>query len=205
MTDSDFDPKGVLKRYLQAARSALVWKLDGIPDYDVRRPMTGTGTNLLGLVKHMAYAEAGYFGSCFDRPFPEPMPAREGDDPTADMWAGPDESRAEVVALYERVQAHADATIDEFSLESKARVPWWGPGNNDPDLHTLLVHVVAEINRHAGHADIARELIDGSAGMRAANSNLPDYDAATWTDHVARLEAVAHGFHEGETTRSTEN
>lgn len=194
MTHGDVDPKGVLRRYLQSARSALVWKLDGISDYDVRRPMTGTGTNLLGLVKHMAYVEAGYFGTCFDRPFPEPMPAWEGDDPTADMWAGPEESRADVVALYERVQAHADATIEALTLETKGRVPWWGAGNEEPDLHTLLVHVVAEINRHAGHADIARELIDGSAGMRAANSNLPDYDAIAWADHVARLEAVAQAF-----------
>jgi Protein of unknown function (DUF664) len=195
MTHGDFDPKGVLRRYLQAARSALVWKLDGISDYDVRRPMTGTGTNLLGLVKHMAYVEAGYFGSCFDRPFPEPMTAWEGDDPTADMWAGPEETRADVVELYERVQAHADVTIEELALETKGRVPWWGAGNDDPDLHTLLVHVVAEINRHAGHADIARELIDGSVGMRATNSNLPDYDEATWADHVARLEALAQASH----------
>jgi hypothetical protein len=52
----------------RAAREALVWKLDGLSEYDARRPMVPTGTNLLGLVKHVASVEAGYFGETFDRP-----------------------------------------------------------------------------------------------------------------------------------------
>ena len=82
------DPKAELHRYLQVARDALLWKLDGVSEYDVRRPLVPTGTNLLGLVKHVASVEAGYLGDTFGRPFPEPLPwFDEGAEPNADMWA----------------------------------------------------------------------------------------------------------------------
>jgi hypothetical protein len=87
-------PKAHLRRYLQTGREALLWKLDGLPDYDIRRPMTPTGTNLLGLVKHVATVEAGYFGETFDRPFPDPHPRYVPHaDPTADQWATADQYR----------------------------------------------------------------------------------------------------------------
>jgi hypothetical protein len=96
MTGSD--PKADLRRYLQAAREALVWKLDGLSEHDARRPMVPTGTNLLGLVKHVASVEAGYFGETFGRPFPEPLPwLDEGAEPNADMWATAEESREQIV------------------------------------------------------------------------------------------------------------
>src|SRR4051794_40601050 len=82
-------------RYMQRGRDALVWKLDGLSEYDVRRPLTPTGTNLLGIVKHVASVEAGYLGDTFGRPFPEPLPwFDEGAEANADMWATPEESRA---------------------------------------------------------------------------------------------------------------
>ncbi len=62
---TDFEPKADLQRYLQTAREALLWKLEGLDEYDARRPLTPTGTNLLGLVKHAAGVEVGYFGDCF--------------------------------------------------------------------------------------------------------------------------------------------
>jgi hypothetical protein len=71
------DPKADLHRYLRTAREAVMWKLDGLGEYDVRRPLTPTGTNLLGLVKHLATVEFGYFGDCFGRPGDEPMPWAE--------------------------------------------------------------------------------------------------------------------------------
>ncbi|NEE26132.1 DUF664 domain-containing protein, partial [Streptomyces sp. SID7982] len=55
-------PKDILRLYLQNARDALLWKLDGLSEYDIRRPLTPTGTNLLGLVKHVAGIELGYLG-----------------------------------------------------------------------------------------------------------------------------------------------
>jgi uncharacterized damage-inducible protein DinB len=185
-------PKAELRHYLQAARDALLWKLEGLSEYDVRRPMVPTGTNLLGLVKHVASIEAGYFGETFDRPFGEPLPWLDDDaEPNADMWATADESRDDVVGLYRRVQAHSDATIDALALDAVGRVPWWSPDSNEVTLHRILIHMIAETDRHAGHADVVRELIDGAAGMRADNGNLPELDRASWQSHRDRLERVA--------------
>ncbi|MED7929596.1 DinB family protein [Nonomuraea sp. LP-02] len=122
MTTSD--PKADLHHYLKSARDALLWKLDGLSEYDVRRPLTPTGTNLLGLVKHLAGIEYGYFGDTFGRPPAEQPPGFEEDaEPNADLWATPEESREEIVALYRRAWAHADATIEELPLDASAASP----------------------------------------------------------------------------------
>ncbi len=189
------DPKSDLVRYLGSAREALVWKLDGLDEYDVRRPLVPTGTNLLGLVKHLSGVEAEYFGACFDRPFPERLAwFEEGAEVNADMWATPEESREQIIALYRRVWAHADATIDRLSLDALGTVPWWPEERRVVTLHEILVHVVAETNRHAGHADIVRELIDGAVGLREGRTNLPPVDASWWGSYADRLEQVAGGF-----------
>ncbi|HEY3610555.1 MAG TPA: DinB family protein [Pseudonocardiaceae bacterium] len=196
MTDSD--PKADLLRYLQAARDALLWKLEGASEYDIRRPMTRTGTNLLGLVKHVAGTEADYFGECMGRPFGEPLPWMSDDaEPNADKWATADESREDIVALYHRVWAHADATIEALPLDATGEVPWWPADRREPTLHRLLVHVTAEVQRHAGHADIVRELIDGAAGLRAGSTNLPDVDSAWWEAYRTNLEQVARAADPG--------
>jgi hypothetical protein len=187
-----FDPKADLRQYLQEARTALLWKLDGVSDYDARRPLLPTGTNLLGLVKHTAGVEAGYLGETFGRPFPEPMPWMDDDaEPNSDMWATDQESRDDIVELYRRVWAHADETIDTLGLEAAGRVRWWAPERQRVSLHRILVHVTAETHRHAGHADIVRELIDGAAGLRANGSNLPPGDADWWAAYRDRLERAA--------------
>jgi uncharacterized damage-inducible protein DinB len=188
------DPKSELHRYLRVARDALIWKLDGLSDYDVRRPMTPTGTNLLGLVKHVASVEAGYLGETFDRPFPEPLPWFEDDaEPNADMWASADESREQIVSFYRRVWSHSDVTIDTLALDAVGHVPHWPPERNEVTLHQILVHMIAETDRHAGHADIVRELIDGKAGLRADNDNMAPGDEAWWAAYRDRLEQVARG------------
>jgi hypothetical protein len=185
------DAKEELHRYLQTARTALVWKLDGLSDYDIRRPLVPTGTNLLGLVKHVASVESGYLGDTFGRPFGEPLPWFDDDaEPNADMWATADESRDDIVAFYHRVWEHSDATIAALPLEAAGHVPWWGE-HGAVTLLTILVHMIAETNRHAGHADIVRELVDGAAGLRADNDNMPPGDAAWWDSYRARLERVA--------------
>jgi hypothetical protein len=190
MTGSD--PKEDLHRYLHAAREALLWKLDGLSEYDIRRPMTPTGTNLLGLVKHVASVELGYFGDTFRRPFEEPLPWLADDaEPNADMWATADESREQIVGLYRRAWAHSDATIDTLPLDAIGRVPWWPADRNEVTLHRVLVHMIAETDRHAGHADIVRELIDGAAGLRPGNDNLAPGDQAWWESYRSRLEHVA--------------
>jgi uncharacterized damage-inducible protein DinB len=189
---SDPGAKADLQRYLQVGRDALLWKLEGLSEYDVRRPMTPTGTNLLGLLKHLAYVEMGYFGATFGRPVAEAQPYLDDDvEPNADMWATADESREAIVALYRRAWRHADATIEALSLDAAGRVPWWQGDRAEVTLQLVLLHVVAETHRHAGHADIVRELIDGAAGLRADNDNLAPGDANWWSDYRERLERVA--------------
>jgi uncharacterized damage-inducible protein DinB len=186
------DGKADLRRYLQVAREALLWKLDGLSEYDVRRPMVPTGTNLLGLVKHVASVEAGYFGETFGRPFKEQLPWYEdGAEPNADMWATSEESREQMVGLYQRVWAHSDATIEALPLDAIGVVPWWPPDRRQVTLHRILVHMIAETHRHAGHADIVRELIDGAVGLREDNDNMAPGDRAWWESYRDRLEHAA--------------
>lgn len=190
MTGSD--PKADLRHYLQAGREALLWKLEGLSEHDVRRPMVATGTNLLGLVKHVASVEAGYFGATFGRPFDEPMPwIEDGAEPNADMWATAEESREQIISMYRRVWAHSDATIDVLALDAIGHVPWWSPDRNTVTLHRILVHMIAETGRHAGHADIVRELVDGAVGLRVDNDNMAQGDQAWWDGYRSRLESTA--------------
>ncbi|MEV5433990.1 DinB family protein [Streptomyces sp. NPDC052701] len=185
-------PKADLHFYLQSARDALLWKLEGLSEYDVRRPPTPTGTNLLGLVKHAAGVELGYLGDTFGRPSGEPLPwLAEGAEANADMWATADEPRERIVELYRRAWAHADATIDALALDTVGRVPWWPDGRDEVTLHHAVVRVVADTQRHAGHADILRELLDGSVGMRKDNTSMAPGDPTWWENHRARLERAA--------------
>ena len=187
-------PKDDLLSYLQQAREALLWKLDGVSEHDARRPLVATGTNLLGLVKHAAGTEAGYLGDVFGRPCPEPLPWMDEDaEDNADMWARADEPRTEVVDFYRRVWAHSDATVAALPLDAVGTVPWWTT-HREVTLHRVLVHVVAETQRHAGHADLVRELVDGAAGLRPDATNLPGGDAAWWQAYRDHLEDVARGF-----------
>jgi hypothetical protein len=189
---SGSDPKADLHRYLQASREALVWKLDGLSEYDARRPLVPTGTNLLGIVKHVASVESGYFGATFDRPFDEPMPWVDDDaEPNADMWATPDQSREDIVGLYKRVWAHSDATIAALPLDAIGHVPWWPEHVSEVTLHRILVHMIDETARHAGHADLVRELVDGAAGLRPGNENMPGFDEEYWVTYRDRLEQAA--------------
>jgi len=187
---AESDQKADLRRYLQEARDALLWKLDGLSEYDVRRPVVPTGTNLLGLVKHLANVELGYFGDTFGRPCADKVPFDES-DPNSDMFAAPDESREFITGLYRRAWAHADATIDALALDATGHVPWWPPDRNEVTLHRILVHVIAETCQHAGHADIIRELVDGAVGLAAERPNLPSGDEAWWTTYRERVERAA--------------
>lgn len=189
MTDLEAMKKD-LHLYLQEAREALLWKLEGLPEYDVRRPLVRSGTNLLGVVKHVAWVESGYFGVTFGRPFPEEVTWSHS-DPNSDMWAPAEESRGSITSLYERVWAHSDLTIGDLGLDAQGKVPWWPEGRNEVSLHRILVHMTAETHRHAGHADIVRELIDGSLGLRPSGSNLPEVDDQWWTSYYDRVEQAA--------------
>lgn len=178
--------KQYLYRELQWAREALVWKLDCLSEYDIRRPLTQTGTNLLGLVKHVATWEAIYFGETFGRPFPEPLPSWQDAD-GSDLWAAGDESREQIVDFYQRAWVHADATIKELRLDAPGHVPWWP--RPDVKLFGILVHVLADTTRHAGHADILREWLDRQTGVAAGEHE--QIDTVAREAHCAKLEAAA--------------
>jgi hypothetical protein len=179
-----------LHGYLRDARETLAWKLDGLGEYDIRRPMTPTGTNLLGLLKHSASTHVRYFGGVFTRTGAPSLPWRHaGSEPNADFWAAADETRQDILDICRQAWAFADATISDLSLDAVGRVPWWG--DSAVTLHNVLVHVTADTQRHAGHADIVRELIDGSAGLLEGHDNLPSHDRTWWNEHWDRVESAA--------------
>ncbi len=182
--------KANLYDYLKHERSAVLAKLDGLSEYDVRRPLTVTGTNLLGLVKHLATWEARYLGEVFDRPFPEVLPRWDVEaERLADMWATERESRSDIVDRYQRVWAHSDATVGALALDATGRVAWWQDA--EVPLFNILVHLLAETSRHAGHADILREELDGAVGTDAESMSERRHDAVFWAERREQIEAAA--------------
>ncbi len=187
------DAKADLHRYLSLIREAVVWKLEGASEYDVRRPMTPTGTNLLGVVKHLAGVQIGYLGWTFGRATDVTLDWYDDTaEANADMFAAEHETRAGILELYRKAGEIGDATIAELALDAPGHVPWWPAERNPVTLHLILIHLIAETNRHAGQMDIVRELIDGQAGLRAENSNLPG--GLNWPEYRARLETLAARF-----------
>ena len=146
----------------------------------------------------MASVELGYFGDTFGRPPGESLPwSEDGAEANADLWATPDESRDDIIALYHRAWRHSDATIESLPLDAVGHVPWWPEDRREVTLHRVLVHMIAETHRHAGHADIVRELIDGTVGLRADNDNMAPGDAAWWEGYRSRLERAAREADQG--------
>ncbi len=189
------DDKAVLVTYLLRGRDALVWKLEGLSDLDVRRPLTPTATNLLGLVKHVAGVTAGYFGESWDRPLPEPLPwLDDGAEDGADMWATAEESRGDVLGLWHRAWAHALVTIESHHLHDRGTVAHWPEDRRHPTLLHLLTHMIAELERHAGQADILREQLDGAIGIRPGSGGTVSADGQLWATHHARVQAAAEAF-----------
>ncbi|WP_432175649.1 DinB family protein [Streptomyces sp. Tue6028] len=180
--------KDTLHGRLRRDRKALLWKLDGLSEYDARRPLTATGTNILGLVKHVASVEARYFGEVFDRPSPEPL-CRWQDSDGSDLWANEDETRDQIIGFYRRTWEHSDATINELPLDAPGHVPWWPEPYPNTNLFAVMVHVLGESIRHAGHADILREGLDGRTGVRAENEQPIDEEARA--AYCAKIEQAA--------------
>lgn len=191
------DPGTTLRTYLQEARDALLAKLEGLDERALRWPRTPTGTSLVGIVKHAANVEIGYFGTAFGRAWPEPddpcfVRDEEYDaDPQADWVLAASTPAAELVAFYRRVWSFAEPTL-ALPLDTPGRVPWWSAGSQEVTLHTVLVHVLDDLARHAGHADVLRELADGAVGWKGVGSNVPD--GVDWPAYVARLRGIAERF-----------
>ncbi|OIV36839.1 hypothetical protein BIV57_14340 [Mangrovactinospora gilvigrisea] len=162
---ADLDLKAELLTALRTARAAMLATLDGLSEYDRRRPLTASGTNLLGLVKHLAGLEYGYLGNTFGRDrYASPTWFRGDLSTEIDMWATPDESTEHIAATYRAACTHADATVAALDLDSPGSVAHWDAGHRGTTLGGILVLMVAETARHAGHADILREQIDDLPG-----------------------------------------
>lgn len=184
--------KSDLHDLLRLSREALVWKLEGASEYDARRPLTATGTNLLGLVKHLATVQALYLGFVFGRPLPDPpewmtSAMNRGDD----LWVRPDESRESVLDLFHRASALADDTIAEHAVDAPVDVPWVPFLGAGTTLHRVLVHVIGETQRHLGHADVLRELVDGRAGKQPDNLDLAVSDTDSWQARHRTIDEAA--------------
>jgi len=183
-----------LRGYLQESREAVVGSLDGLSEYDVRRPQVPSGTNLLGLVKHLTGIELGYLGACVGRPSPVTLPWEDDGSvwESADMWATADQSREYLLGLYRRAWRHSDESLDSIPLDAPASVAWWSEGQRATTFGHLVARVLAETAQHAGHCDIVRELIDGRAGRDSSGIG----DEQWWESYVARVQAAADAHRE---------
>jgi hypothetical protein len=150
--------KESLQASLDRHRDAILWKLEGLDDEALRRIMTPSGNSLLGLVKHLATWEYAWFCRTFDHPA-EPLPFDDGDE-DADGRPGPDESTADILAFYGRARAAADEVIREHDLDEAGTCMF----GDVVSLRWVLIHMLEDTIRHAGHIDIMRELIDGMIG-----------------------------------------
>ena len=153
------DETGTLAGFLDYHRATLLWKLEGLDDEQLRRAMVPSGTSLLGLVKHLAAVEYGWFCDTFGRET-EPLPF-DDDDPDADLSVRPEETTEDILAFYGRARAAADRAIEEIGMEETG-MAWFG---EPVSMRWVLIHMVEETARHVGHMDILRELIDGATGQ----------------------------------------
>ena len=149
------DERETLTQQLDFHRATLLHKMDGLGDEQLRQPMTASGLSLLGLVKHLAGTEQGWFLKIFGG-IDEP----DLFDPDAEFQVGPEETADELVGLYVRTCDRARDVVAEGTLDDVVIMPWGAPVN----LRAILAHMIQETARHNGHADVIREELDGTTG-----------------------------------------
>jgi hypothetical protein len=207
------DEKALLALRLRLVQQSLIWKVEGLGEHDLRRPMTRTGTNLIGIIKHLTGITYGYLCSAFGRER-ETFPWEFDEELFygLDMWATPDESTDEILAAYRRACDASAQTIEELDLDTTGK----HHTGLTVSLRWMILNVLQDTTRHAGHADVVREMIDGRVGMHqgdhmvtndeeylrmylaritgeldreswmAYNRSRPGYDPTAWESFVRR-------------------
>lgn len=181
-----------LRAYLNEARSTVLWKCEALSEELARRPMTPTGTHMLGIVHHLAVTEYGYLGECLGL-LPNDdhvLELLQSEDSQIDFLPPADYSVQDVLELYRKSVAFAEAALDNLELASPAVIPWWSIHRHSTVEH-LIVHMIAETSRHAGQLDIVRELLDGQVGLREQALNLPSYSSAQWQEQYSHLQQLS--------------
>ena len=198
--DEEFE-RATLTHYFTRSFDDLVSKVEGLDEYEARRPLTPSGTNLLGLVQHAGAVVLGYARLPWGRDLGRELMWQDSDDePDIDLRVLPEVTREEVLQL----AADARTAMTELlagPLDAPGEVPWWGP-NGAVTVHRVAVHVVAELARHAGHADVLRELLDGTVGMRPGDPNVIGRAQAELDERRARIETDARRASHGSMTGS---
>lgn len=139
--------------FLDYLRASVVRKASGPDEEALRRRLVGSETTLIGLVQHLTMAETVWFDSVWL--------GSDVEIPTTSMIVPEDVTSADVIATYEARTALSNAAVLGGDPEAVAAGTWRG---NSFTLRWILAHMVEETARHAGHADILRELIDGNTG-----------------------------------------
>ena len=153
------EEKEVLGGFLDHYRQTVLDICEGLSDEELRRPMVPSGTSLLGMVKHLAYDERGWFQeSVANEPFDYPF---DTSDPDADLRVDEGETSEEIFKLYRDACDRSRRALEEASLDDMVQNP---DRSADYNVRWVVVHMIEETARHAGHADILRELIDGKTG-----------------------------------------
>jgi uncharacterized damage-inducible protein DinB len=150
------DEKDVLGGFLDHYRATLLGICEGLTEEQLRRPMVPSGTSLLGLVKHLAYVEVGWFQeNVANEPYDYPF---DVNDPVADFRFSDDETKEDIFDLYREACARSREVLAAASLDDMIESP---KRSRDYNVRWVVVHMIEETARHAGHADILREMIDG--------------------------------------------
>lgn len=154
------DEGSVLPVWLDRHRATLLMKLDGLTEGQARQPVLPSGLSLLALVKHLTAVEHGWFVVDFAQSG-EPYLFVDPDGSETDWVLTPDDTLESVVQGYQRACARSRQVTDQAaSLDQRAPHPRAG----EMDLRFVLLHMLEETARHNGHADAARELLDGVTG-----------------------------------------
>ena len=151
------DEKAMLSAFLDRYRETIIWKLEGLSREQASRRLVPSETTLIGVAKHLAYVERGWFQGDFAGE-PITFPWKEGEAET-DFLVQPTDTIEGIVALYRGEIAKSRAIVARSSLDDLSH-------EDDPhSLRWIMIHMIEETARHAGHADILRELTDGAIGQ----------------------------------------